>query len=310
MSTRTSTFLQRLHEWSAQAARAQVADQVPLTESVRKIAAEHGLNPNQVARLCEAANHAVYGRLFKEGDGRLFSFPVADYTRIMSELAEMESQPEPQAEPEAPEARDTKAAEYGRAPGDVLPRDEALVDHVFRHMFPKGADDSTALQEKEAAQRLQLRLNRQIAALSQLQAVKVADQFALDDREEELYGRVRQAILEGETPEQIYQVIHNLYPAVDLESAGSTWQKIFERLKAENLIDPRLEKEDFAVEPHLVNRESPVAQSVVHYREAARKVAVDEHSVGHLYRQIGQLEALRRRIGRPEGAAPRRGPPE
>ena len=284
MSTGTPTFLNRLGDWSAEAARAQIDDQVPLTETVKKIASEHALNPNQIARLCEAANHSVYGQLFKQSDDRLFNFPVADYTQIVAALAGPEDLGEPkQAEP---------SADYDRGPGVYLPPDGDLIDYVFRHMFPKDASDSTAPHSPGVKESLQYQINERMAALSELQSYKVADEFALDDQEEEVYQEIRQSILAGKSIHDIFQVIHNTYPAVDLESAGATFQKIFQRLKGENLIDPRLEREDFTPETHLVSRETPVARALADYHKTARQVRVGEAAIAQVYGELGSLRVL------------------
>jgi hypothetical protein len=77
---------------AAAAAKDLVDHQIPLNDSVEKIAELHGLNSEQVARLCEATNNAAFDAVFKErektgSDDRHVEFPLADTKVVLEKRA-------------------------------------------------------------------------------------------------------------------------------------------------------------------------------------------------------------------------------
>lgn len=71
------------------AARAHLTKQANLSEEVAKYAREKNLNDNQIERVVETANQAVFGNLFKTAESKQIEFPVAD-PRIVRELLRRE----------------------------------------------------------------------------------------------------------------------------------------------------------------------------------------------------------------------------
>lgn len=72
-----------------QAAKALVEKDVPLNETLDKLAAEHDMNAEQLKRLCEATNNVTFNEAFaargKQGsDDRLVEFKVANAGEILS----------------------------------------------------------------------------------------------------------------------------------------------------------------------------------------------------------------------------------
>jgi hypothetical protein len=73
-----------------QAAKALVEKDVPLNETLDKLAAEHDMNVEQLKRLCEATNNVTFNEAFaargKQGsDDRLVEFKVASAAEILSQ---------------------------------------------------------------------------------------------------------------------------------------------------------------------------------------------------------------------------------
>lgn len=73
-----------------QAAKALVEKDVPLNETLDKLAAEHDMNVEQLKRLCEATNNVTFNEAFaargKQGsDDRLVEFKVASASEILSQ---------------------------------------------------------------------------------------------------------------------------------------------------------------------------------------------------------------------------------
>jgi len=76
------------------AAQKLISDNVSLNESITKQAQQHKLNPNQIARVCEAANLHTYTNKMASSATRLNEFPLADKADILSKLA-MTEDPKP-----------------------------------------------------------------------------------------------------------------------------------------------------------------------------------------------------------------------
>jgi hypothetical protein len=64
-----------------------IDQQIPLNDSITKLAKSMDLNQEQVARLCEAANNATFTNLFKNKDktasDRVIEFDIADAKKIL-----------------------------------------------------------------------------------------------------------------------------------------------------------------------------------------------------------------------------------
>lgn len=66
-----------------------INSEVPLNDSISKLAGEMDLNQEQVRRLCETTNNTTFNKLFKNKDktanDRIVEFPVADYKAILGD---------------------------------------------------------------------------------------------------------------------------------------------------------------------------------------------------------------------------------
>lgn len=73
---------------AAAAAKDLVERQIPLNESVDKLAASYEMNPEQLARLCETTNNTAFNEMFQQraklgSDDRLVEFDVASPKEIL-----------------------------------------------------------------------------------------------------------------------------------------------------------------------------------------------------------------------------------
>lgn len=82
--------------WAKTAAKRFLEDDVPLNDSIRKIAAEHELNSNEVDRVVEMANLETYSQRLKQSspNDKSFEFPVADRAKIVPGGAEKTAMPQ------------------------------------------------------------------------------------------------------------------------------------------------------------------------------------------------------------------------
>lgn len=64
----------------------------PLNDAIAKLAEQHELNPMQIRRVAEYANHEVQGSLYKGADDKSFTFSLADPSQIIQTLQVPETQ--------------------------------------------------------------------------------------------------------------------------------------------------------------------------------------------------------------------------
>lgn len=81
-------------EFGKTAAKAFAENNTPLNTSIAKIAKQHGLNANQVSRVCEAANLDTYLAKMASASDRRFEFELADSKKVLSDL-NLKSEPKP-----------------------------------------------------------------------------------------------------------------------------------------------------------------------------------------------------------------------
>lgn len=82
----------RLIEFAKTAADKCLAGGVTLNEAIAKIAEKFELNPMQIQRVAEYANHEVQGKLYKQSSDKNFTFDLADPNSIIQQIRGMEGQ--------------------------------------------------------------------------------------------------------------------------------------------------------------------------------------------------------------------------
>jgi len=76
----------RLFKLAEEGSEAYITQQVPLNESLKKIAIENDLLPEEVKRCAEFMNHIVYQYEFEKQADKTFTFPVADAKEVLAEI--------------------------------------------------------------------------------------------------------------------------------------------------------------------------------------------------------------------------------
>jgi len=71
-----------IDSWSQSAVKEYLTAGTPLNDSITKIAAQHGLNKDQIARVVEAANTDTYVQLFNKTADKYIQFNPADTEKI------------------------------------------------------------------------------------------------------------------------------------------------------------------------------------------------------------------------------------
>lgn len=68
------------------ASSAFLNNQVPLNDSIRKLASDQNLKPEQIKRVCEEANTSTFLELFKTAEDKNIQFPMADPKTVLTSL--------------------------------------------------------------------------------------------------------------------------------------------------------------------------------------------------------------------------------
>lgn len=74
-----------------EASKQYLDNNVPLTDTVAKLASDRQLNPHQIARICEAANLDTYNAMWNKVGSGNFVFEVADQDKVVEKLAAMDT---------------------------------------------------------------------------------------------------------------------------------------------------------------------------------------------------------------------------
>lgn len=138
-----------------------IADKTPLNDAVKLASSEYGMNHEQIRRLCEATNNAVFSKLFnsreKTAEDRYVEFEVADPIKVLGGYVTDAS------------TDVVKSAEY--LPGDLV--DEMrLVRHVDTEDLDKVASDFQLRPESKNSAEKDIRTLEKVA--SHLTHTKIA----------------------------------------------------------------------------------------------------------------------------------------
>jgi hypothetical protein len=258
MGTRTMDFVKSMEKWASEVTEALVVKNQKPSDTVTKIAKEHDLNPDQVARLCELSNHQIYAQMFKMGDERVYDFPTADARMVI--LAMRHS-------PTEKEAMDLSLADYQK---------EAFDLHVA---------------ERQA---LILEINKTAAALSDIQTDEVSTQIGLSEREQEIYQKARQIILKGGK-------VDDLVAYIDQEVGGSSRlsDTILDKLKAENIIDARLDIDDSDGRVRHTNKDRSLNDSIESFKTTEANLRILRRASAKVQEDLTQMHIELDKIGGP-----------
>lgn len=76
--------------WSKTAVSEYLTKNVPLNDTITKIAETHGLNKDQISRIVEAANTDVYVNLFNQAKDKYIHYETADTEKIANRIFKVE----------------------------------------------------------------------------------------------------------------------------------------------------------------------------------------------------------------------------
>lgn len=180
------------------AAEQYLKHNVPLNDSITKLAQENALNHEQVNRVVEAANTGVYVKLFNESNNKYIEFPNADSEKIATLMN--------------PPKKAMNIADYQQEPAAIMAEQLPI--------FPEASDpvaskEAAVLQDFYKLASMQERINNAI--------IEVETQF---EREFDAFtSMVKQAVLRGTSFAEVQSAITSLLPDPFIKVAMRTVYK-------------------------------------------------------------------------------------
>ena len=225
-----------LRQLGEQVAHRFLDDGIDLNEGVKLAAVEGGLTHQQVARVCERANKAVFSQAFAQRSRDLIDFPVAHPEKVAHLLAD---------EPSPPPFFDPGSDDYHAPPPPHLQSRAAVTKTAApapRRQPQGGLDAQRVLEKRVQVHEKQCEMDKLAEASRQIRADIAGSDIKRQSKEEQLYQYLKQRLLEGDTIKDIHKDLF-----VDPERTDGRlqsdrgWRRIMDRiggrLKAENLID-------------------------------------------------------------------------
>ena len=179
-----------------------IQNNIPLNESIIKIAENSALNPEEINRVVENANNSVYLALFKTADDKYIEFPVADSEKIAAAL-------------------DDKYVDIDSLSDYDVPPSKELQDlEIFPTNNESGSEKTASVSDSEI-----LREFQKAQSEKQRQLEKIAlYEGEFTEAANTLYGTVKQAVLSGESFGMIKVAMKHRFP-------GEFTEKIMENFE-------------------------------------------------------------------------------
>jgi hypothetical protein len=204
---------EKLLKLGQQASFIFLTDNKPLNEVIIKMADDNNLNPEQVRRVCHAANQATMIGIYKNGNDNTQEFKVASPDEVLSSMS---SYTKPTT---------SKSAQYLEDPKSEITNRTKVASCETERLSKLKARENRTLLEKEA-----MRLETQIkSADSETTAMYYKYSSSIDS----LYEVVKQAVLRGFGLESLIQAANASMPGEQ-----DTVDAIFGEIKQKLAMDP------------------------------------------------------------------------
>lgn len=169
----------RLKAIADQAAANYITKKASLNSYIGTLTQEHGLNDEQIRRVCEMANHVVFSHLYKTAADKYVTFPVADAKVVIADVR----------------GGDVKAVlPTPPIAGSYVPGQDSVGD-VLDLLFPVKTAGNELPDVRSYEKTALFRKLRGLVghAESEVQSLE----FRLKEVEGEFYGHLKTAVLEG-----------------------------------------------------------------------------------------------------------------
>lgn len=187
-----------------EAGRKYLENKVPMNTTIAKTAVERGMNPHQVARVCETANVSVYDELWNKTGSGNFTFDLADQDKIAESINSKSDGPPLDLDPSEEEIR------------RLLPKEEVEKEDTEEKQagFDKIAEQIEENMPKERATALQCRklLSKLSYYLGEINAAIFEAELTKKEAEVALRNTIKVAALRGENIAQAYAAALMAFP--------------------------------------------------------------------------------------------------
>jgi len=190
----------RLDILAKTAAKRYVEERAPLTDTIRKIAAENDLNSNQIERVCEMANIATHRALWsKTAEKESVAFPLANPREVVDVV---EKRPLDSSDPGSPMISPCSADSDYMGP----PKGISAPGPTMASMFNSDPDSvHNGLSEEPEKKSIVIILQKKAAAREDLKSKILYQGMQLESLEKQAFNAVKQAVLGGASFYQVYE---------------------------------------------------------------------------------------------------------
>lgn len=190
MSTKVASFSQeRLETFAKIASNRFIGENIPLNDTILKIAKDEDLNSHAVERVCEMANLQTHaGLLPSEPEKRAsFAFPLADSKKIASMIC-IENPPSA-----------TMSSEFACPPCGPAASSGPSMEDLFG--VSGQAHDGFQVPEKKS---LVIMIQKKAAEKNRMYDKLIKEAMLVETAEKAAHHQIKQAVLQGESLDEIH----------------------------------------------------------------------------------------------------------
>ena len=175
---------QDLEKWAEMASEEYLANQVPLNESITKIAEDNSLNPEQIKRVCEFANIHTNLQLFEKVADKRFVFEQADSSLIMNSV---------KGEDESDKIASVIGLGFtGPVPNEISRHPVSVINSEMEKIASAQSE-----AEEDELELLDL-YEKKMAAIKEMEMDKFSAEVQVKIAEEEIFEEMKNRVLGGE----------------------------------------------------------------------------------------------------------------
>jgi hypothetical protein len=226
--------VRQVMDWGKEAGDALLKEQLPLNDSIAKIASAQGINSREkIARIVEASNHYIWSQLGGNKMDQLFAFDVATGDGVIDSLQRAGAKVA-HATDDSPQS---SGSEY-RMPPPLEASLDITVDEYFARKFPKRAEDiqDVRLRKREKIAMLVVARNKVASAQSELQASQIGAEMSQYKAEDDFMKQVEHMLLEGKQWEQICEDMASGIESVPVGGVRNLLERVLPRLIQKNML--------------------------------------------------------------------------
>jgi hypothetical protein len=200
----TKVAADRLEILSKIAAKRYLEEQVPLNDTITKLARENELNSNQIERVCEMANIATHRGLWtKTAQKEKISYPLAD-AKIVKQACGDGCGGGPEMPTDAP--CNDMDSDYAGPPKGIPLAGPSLSSMMG--VDPNGGHNG--MTDVPEGKRIVIILQKRAAERADIRSKLLMRAMELETLEKQAFHVVKQAVLGGQTFRQIYEAANGM----------------------------------------------------------------------------------------------------